>query len=114
MLFGIIFNKLYTITNLPIGRFLDYLLTSGKYETYMETLENTFNPNAVAGIMCRNTISLGWDGYLYDCDFNQILKLKVMRNAPHHIRDFDLKKLKDRTIALNQHCYGCTAGMGSS
>lgn len=111
--FGIVFNNLYTITNLPISRFLDYILATGKYEMYMEKLVNAFNPSTVAGVMCRNTVSVGWDGYLYDCDFNQMLELKV-KNAPEHIRDFDFKTLSERNIIVNQHCYGCTAGAGSS
>lgn len=111
--FGIRFNNLYTITNLPISRFLDYLLVQGKYETYMEKLVNAFNPSVAFGVMCRNTVSVGWDGYLYDCDFNQMLELKV-QNAPSHISDFDLGKLLRRDIVVNQHCYGCTAGAGSS
>jgi len=112
--FDIEFNNLYTITNLPIGRFLDYLLVIGKYETYMETLVNAFNPAAAFGVMCRNTISVGWQGDLYDCDFNQMLNLKTEARAPQHIRDFNLKKLEDRDIIISQHCYGCTAGAGSS
>ncbi len=111
--YGVVFNQLYAITNMPISRFLDYLLESGQYDTYMQTLLDAFNPAAVAGVMCRNTISVSWEGYLYDCDFNQMLDLKV--NAPGvHIRDFDLETLEQRSIVLNQHCYGCTAGAGSS
>jgi radical SAM/Cys-rich protein len=111
--FGIHFNNLFTITNLPISRFLDYLLVNGQYEKYMEKLVNAFNPSAAFGVMCRNTVSVGWDGYLYDCDFNQMLELKV-QNIPSHIRDFDFKRLSERNIVVNQHCYGCTAGAGSS
>lgn len=111
---GIDFNSLYVITNMPISRFLDYLIESGNYEAYMEKLVNAFNPVAAMGVMCRNTISIGWDGYLYDCDFNQMLDMRVHSSAPHHIRDFDLGKLGNRTIAIDQHCYGCTAGSGSS
>lgn len=111
--FGIVFNNLYAITNLPISRFLDYLLVNGKYESYMEKLVNAFNPSAAFGVMCRNTLSVGWDGYLYDCDFNQMLELRV-QSSPQHIRDIDFKKLNDRNIVVNQHCYGCTAGAGSS
>ncbi len=111
--FGIAFNNLYTITNLPISRFLDYLLLIGQYETYMEKLVNAFNPSAAFGVMCRNTVSVGWDGYLYDCDFNQMLELKV-KDVPSHIMDFDFEKLSQRNIIVNQHCYGCTAGAGSS
>jgi radical SAM/Cys-rich protein len=111
--YGIVFNNLYAITNMPISRFLDYLLESGNYESYMETLVNAFNPATVAGVMCRNTISVSWDGYLHDCDFNQMLGLKVAASGTH-VRDFDFEQLINRSIVLNQHCYGCTAGAGSS
>jgi radical SAM/Cys-rich protein len=108
------FNRLFAITNMPISRFLDYLLESGNYEDYMGQLVAAFNPAAVAGVMCRNTISVSWDGYVHDCDFNQMLGLRVHAKAPQHIRDFDLELLTQRDIVLNQHCYGCTAGAGSS
>jgi radical SAM/Cys-rich protein len=111
--YGIEFNNLFAITNLPISRFLDYLLQSGNYESYMEKLVNAFNPAAAANVMCRNTISIGWDGYLYDCDFNQMLDLKVNGNS-RHITDYNLKELSKRNIIIGQHCYGCTAGAGSS
>ena len=112
--FGIEFNNLFVITNMPINRFLDYLLRSGNYEGYMEKLVNAFNPAAAANVMCRNLISVGWDGNLYDCDFNQMLDLPVEHRVPQHISDFDFDALRDRDIVLNQHCYGCTAGAGSS
>jgi radical SAM/Cys-rich protein len=112
--FGIVFNHLFTITNLPISRFLDYLLASGNYESYMERLVSAYNPVAAAGVMCRNTLSVGWDGYLYDCDFNQMLDLKVEQGSPQHLRDWNLTRLNERKIVVNQHCYGCTAGAGSS
>jgi len=112
--FGISFNMLFAITNLPISRFLDYLLQSGNYEEYMEKLVNAYNPMTVEGLMCRNTISVSWDGFLHDCDFNQMLELKVATNGSQHLDDFDLEKLNNRNIVLNQHCYGCTAGAGSS
>jgi radical SAM/Cys-rich protein len=111
--FGIEFNNLYVITNMPISRFLDYLLESGNYERYMEALIGAFNPAAVAGLMCRNTLSVSWDGWMYDCDFNQMLDLKVA-TPQQSIFDFDLSALQQRDIVLNQHCYGCTAGSGSS
>ena len=111
--FGISFNNLFAITNLPISRYLDYLIKSGNYEKYMEKLVAAFNPAAAANVMCRNTISVGWDGELYDCDFNQMLELKT--DTDHqHISSFNIKELKDRNIVVNQHCYGCTAGAGSS
>jgi radical SAM/Cys-rich protein len=111
--FGIEFNNLFTITNMPISRYLDYLLSSGNYEKYMSKLVDAYNQAAPANVMCRNTISVGWDGYLYDCDFNQMLELKVNCNCKH-IRDFDSSTLGHRDIIVGQHCYGCTAGAGSS
>lgn len=112
--FDVQFNNLFAITNLPVSRFLEYLVVSDQYEAYMEKLVNAFNPMAAEGVMCRNTISIGWDGYLYDCDFNQMLELKVAGKAPKHISEFDMELLNDREIVINQHCYGCTAGAGSS
>jgi radical SAM/Cys-rich protein len=111
--YGIMFNNLYVITNMPISRYLDYLLESGNYERYMEKLTGAYNPTAAANVMCRNTISISWDGYLYDCDFNQMLDLKVACGA-RHISQYDTEVLSDRPIVVNQHCYGCTAGSGSS
>jgi len=111
--FDIDFNMLYAITNLPISRFLEYLLETNNYLDYMEKLINAFNPSTVDGLMCKNTLSISWDGYMYDCDFNQMLDLKVDAKSKH-IKDFNLEELKDRTILVNQHCYGCTAGAGSS
>jgi len=110
---GIVFNSLFAITNLPVSRFLDYLVESGNYAGYMEKLVNAFNPTAAAGVMCRDTLSVGWDGGLYDCDFNQMLDLHVASTS-QHIRDFDAAALARRPIVVNQHCYGCTAGAGSS
>jgi radical SAM/Cys-rich protein len=112
--YGAEFNHLYTITNMPISRFLEFLLQSGNYEQYMERLANAFNPAAAAGVMCRYTISVGWDGTLYDCDFNQMLDLPVHHGTPAHIRDFDPVQLNQRQITTRNHCYGCTAGTGSS
>lgn len=111
--FGISFHALFAITNLPISRFLDYLLQSGNYEKYMEKLLVAFNPAAAANVMCRNTLSVGWDGYLYDCDFNQMLELKADCKS-NHISSFDKEALVERSIVVNQHCFGCTAGAGSS
>ncbi|MEO9475960.1 MAG: arsenosugar biosynthesis radical SAM (seleno)protein ArsS [Cyclobacteriaceae bacterium] len=110
---NIAFNELFAITNLPVSRFLDYLIKSENYEDYMTELASAFNPVAAAGVMCRNTLSVGWDGYLYDCDFNQMLELKV-EGKMQHVSDFNEKMLKERTIKISQHCYGCTAGAGSS
>ena len=111
--YNISFNHLFTITNMPISRYLDYLLTSGNYETYMQKLVNAYNPFAAANVMCRNTISVGWDGWLYDCDFNQMLELKV-NGTSKHISRFNEQILNSRNIIIGQHCYGCTAGAGSS
>lgn len=111
--FNIDFNNLYCITNMPISRYLEYLIKTGNYEKYMDRLVSSFNPSAAAGVMCRNTISVSWDGYLYDCDFNQMLDLKVSTPS-RHITDFDLPQLNNREIVVNQHCYGCTAGAGST
>src|SRR5204862_2610294 len=90
------FDALYCITNMPISRYLEWLIESGNLEGYMERLVSAFNPAAVDGLMCRNTISIGWDGQLYDCDFNQMLDLPVSRGAPAHIRDFRLAALQGR------------------
>ena len=111
--FGIQFNHLFCITNMPISRFLEFLLRSGNYEQYMERLAQAFNPQAVAGLMCRNTISIGWNGRLYDCDFNQMLDLEVA-SAPRHVSAFDIVALNRRRIVTARHCLGCTAGAGSS
>lgn len=108
------FNQLFAITNMPISRYLDYLLQTGNYEMYMEKLTMAFNPAAAKSVMCRNTISVGWDGFLYDCDFNQMLDLHVDCQNSKHLREFNLETLNKREIVLNQHCYGCTAGAGSS
>ncbi len=112
--FQIEFNSLFTITNLPISRFLEYLVRSENYEAYMEKLIENFNPVAAKGVMCRNTISVGWDGFLYDCDFNQMLELKVDAKGSQHISDWNEFELTQRDIIVKNHCFGCTAGAGSS
>ena len=111
--FGIAFHNLFTITNLPIARFLDYLIASENYEDYMTALVDAYNPEAVKNVMCTNTISVSWDGWLYDCDFNQMLGLTVA-NKVQHIANFQENILNTREIVISQHCYGCTAGAGSS
>jgi radical SAM/Cys-rich protein len=111
--YGIAFNRLYTITNMPISRFLDDLVGAGRLDEYLSKLIAAYNPAAVGGLMCRTTLSVGWDGRLYDCDFNQMLDLDLAPGLPRHIRDFDPVALDDRRIATGQHCYGCTAGSGS-
>ncbi len=107
------FNRLFTITNMPISRFLDELIESNQYEAYMDTLVNAFNPAALSGVMCRKMISVGWDGLLFDCDFNQMLEIATTKDQPKHIRDFDASLLGSRQIVVDQHCFGCTAAAGS-
>jgi radical SAM/Cys-rich protein len=111
--YGVAFSRLYTITNMPISRFLDDLVQQGRYHQYMGRLVAAYNPQAAAGVMCRTTLSVGWDGRLYDCDFNQMLDLKLAPGLPRHIREFDEASVSDRRIVTGQHCYGCTAGSGS-
>jgi len=111
--FGIQFHNLFAITNLPISRFLDYLIASENYEDYMYSLVEAYNPMAVKNVMCTNTLSVSWDGYLFDCDFNQMLELPVNSKAKH-ISDYKEELLQGRNIVISQHCYGCTAGAGSS
>ena len=111
--FDIVFNSLFAITNLPVSRFLDYLIETGNYKEYMSELSNAFNPMTIEGLMCRNTLSISWDGYIHDCDFNQMLDLRsAVPNT--HISEIDMDSLMNRKIVTNQHCYGCTAGAGSS
>jgi radical SAM/Cys-rich protein len=112
--FGIVFNKLYAITNLPIGRFAAYLRQNDKLDEYMELLISAFNPATIDGLMCRNTISVGWRGEVYDCDFNQQLGLQWKNGMPIFLWDVDPHKIDDREIATGNHCFGCTAGAGSS
>ena len=111
--FEIDFHNLFAITNLPISRFLDYLIASENYEEYMYSLVEAYNPVAVENVMCTNTLSISWDGWLYDCDFNQMLNLKV-NSSVKHISEYNEELLLNRNISINQHCYGCTAGAGSS
>ena len=111
--YDIRFNNLFTITNLPISRFLDYLFDTGNYTEYMNELADAFNPRAAEGVMCRSLLSVGWDGYLYNCDFNQMLDLKLEASDPH-ISNFWHKDILNRKIIFSNHCYGCTAGAGSS
>lgn len=108
------FDNLYTITNMPISRFLEFLEEKGRTVEYMTRLVNAFNPAAAAGVMCRNTLSIGWDGTLFDCDFNQMLELPVNSGAPTSIFDATGATLEQRFITTGPHCFGCTAGAGSS
>jgi radical SAM/Cys-rich protein len=112
--FGIVFHKLYTITNLPIARFASYLRHNGKLDEYMELLINAFNPETIEGLMCRNTISVGWRGEVYDCDFNQQLEMQWQNGSPMFLWDIDPDEVEDREIMTGDHCFGCTAGAGSS
>lgn len=112
--FGIEFTRLYTITNLPISRFLDDLLSSGRYEEYMQRLLLAFNPTAAERVMCRTTLSVDWQGNLYDCDFNQMLGIPLVAGLPRNIRDFDSDAFPGSPIMTARHCYGCTSGAGSS
>jgi radical SAM/Cys-rich protein len=112
--YGVSFNRLYTITNMPIKRFLDYLRRSGNEERYMRKLVEAFNPRAVEGLMCRNLVSVDWEGRLYDCDFNQMLELGVAPGLPRMISDFDPERFAARRITTGAHCFGCAAGAGSS
>jgi radical SAM/Cys-rich protein len=115
--FGIVFNKLYTITNLPIGRFASYLRHNNKLGDYMRMLIDAFNPATIEGLMCRNTISVGWRGEVYDCDFNQQLGMQWSCNGGSErffLWDIDPDSLENREIMTGDHCFGCTAGAGSS
>jgi radical SAM/Cys-rich protein len=112
--FGVVFNSLFTITNMPINRFKKDLERLGAYDEYMTRLVNAFNPAAARGVMCRSLISVGHDGSLYDCDFNQMLDLNLSEESGGTVFDFDLDNLLNRKIIFGQHCYGCAAGAGSS
>jgi radical SAM/Cys-rich protein len=112
--FGLRFSRLLTITNMPVGRFGASLRKEGKEEEYIRLLRNSFNPSTVPCLMCRSQVEVGWDGTLYDCDFNLALRLAVNHGAPSHIRDFDPAALEGRRIVTGPHCYACTAGAGSS
>jgi radical SAM/Cys-rich protein len=113
---GVTFDRLITLNNMPISRYLEWLEASGNLSHYMELLVNSFNPGTIAGLMCRNTLSVSWDGRLFDCDFNQMLDLELRpaNGDRPHIRDFDPVQLAQRQIVTGRHCFGCTAGAGSS
>jgi len=111
---GVAFNRLYTITNMPITRYAKYLKAVNQYEAYVELLINSFNPATLEGLMCRDTISVGWDGRLYDCDFNQMLDMPLRNGKPITIHDVYIWNLEGRRIDTGNHCFGCTAGSGSS
>jgi radical SAM/Cys-rich protein len=111
---GIYFHQLLTLLNMPIGRFKEFLERSRNYDRYMGQLVSGFNPATVPALMCRTLISVAWDGRLFDCDFNQALDQPLLEGLPRTIGDFDLPTLATRPIRLGDHCYGCTAGLGSS
>jgi len=112
--FGIVFNKLYTITNQPIARFADDLRKQGKWDEYLELLANSFNPATVEALMCRTTLSVGYRGELYDCDFNQMLDMRMENGKPLYLWDIAPDYLEQRAIQTGVHCFACTAGSGSS
>ncbi|HEY2423868.1 MAG TPA: arsenosugar biosynthesis radical SAM (seleno)protein ArsS [Chthoniobacterales bacterium] len=112
--FGIDFNRLYTITNMPIGRFAAWLRHNGRLDTYMDLLMKAFNLASISGLMCRNTLSVGWRGEVYDCDFNQQLGMQWRKEKPLFVWDLDPNQLEGQSILLGNHCFGCTAGAGSS
>lgn len=112
--YGVDFNLFYSLTNCPVGRYLEFLERSGNLEEYFGTLKRAFNPDAANRVMCRTTVSVGPDGSLFDCDFNQALSLPLVNGAPVHIRDFDFEQLSSREIIVRSHCFACTAGAGSS
>jgi radical SAM/Cys-rich protein len=112
--FGIVFNRLYTITNMPIARFAAYLRHNGQFDEYLDLLIASFNAHVVDGLMCRNTLSIGWRGEVYDCDFNQMLNLQWQNSRPLFLWDIDPAQIKGREILTGDHCFGCTAGCGSS
>jgi radical SAM/Cys-rich protein len=113
---GVTFDRLITLNNMPISRFLEWLLETGNLQPYMEKLTASFNPTTVAGLMCRNTLSVAWDGTLHDCDFNQMLDIaaEATNGRRPHVRHFDPAALQARRIRTARHCFGCTAGAGSS
>ncbi len=112
--FGIVFNRLYTITNMPIARFAASLRHSGRFDEYMDLLIASFNPSTVDGLMCRNTLNIGWRGEVYDCDFNQMVDLQWRNGRPLFLWDIDPAQVEGRAILTGDHCFGCTAGCGSS
>jgi radical SAM/Cys-rich protein len=125
--FGLVFNQLFTITNMPISRFGAVLLAKGEYQDYMQLLKNNFYPDNLDSLMCKSTVSVDWQGHLYDCDFNQMLGLPYHRvntksliasdrssNRDAHLRDLLVDNVGGQSIAIGDHCYGCTAGQGSS
>jgi radical SAM/Cys-rich protein len=114
--YGIVFNKLFAMANLPIQRFGSTLISKGLFADYIQLLKDNYRPENLAGVMCRNTISIDWQGYVYDCDFNQMLNLPLGagQNRKMNLSELHINSLAGKPIAVRQHCYGCTAGQGSS
>jgi radical SAM/Cys-rich protein len=112
--YGVAFDRLFTITNMPIARFASWLKHAGLYDQYLDRLRGAFNPGTVPGLMCRHLVSVGYDGRLFDCDFNQMLEMELLPDMPRRIHGLDVRRLSERRIATGEHCYGCTAGAGSS
>lgn len=112
--YGITFTRLYTFANMPVGRFRQFLLRTGNFEKYMEKLIQAFNPETLCGLMCRRLVNVAWDGRLYDCDFNQMTGLGIAEGYPAMIGAFDHDRLASRKIVVDDHCFGCTAGQGST
>jgi radical SAM/Cys-rich protein len=112
--YGVVFNRLLAFTNMPIGRFRDALVKTGNLGTYTDMLVSAFNPSTLEKVMCRSLVSVGWDGRLYDCDFNQVLGIPLTSGAPQHISEFEHSTLSRRSISVDDHCFGCTAGQGST
>lgn len=112
--FGIVFNRLYTMTNMPITRYAKYLKAFHHYESYVDLLVQNFNPITLQGVMCRDTLSVGWDGKLYDCDFNQMIGMQIKNGKPLNIFDLSFDQTEAMNILTGDHCFGCTAGAGSS
>jgi radical SAM/Cys-rich protein len=112
---GVTFDRLLALNNMPISRFLEWLVETGNLDSYMAKLVDGFNPNAIEGVMCRNTISVSWDGRLFDCDFNQMLDLDAEPSGDAMtIESFDMARWQNRSVVTRAHCFGCTAGAGSS
>jgi radical SAM/Cys-rich protein len=111
---GIVFDHLHTITNMPISRFLEFLERSGNTQSYMDLLVRSFNPKAAGGVMCRTHLSVGWNGTLYDCDFNQMLAMSIDHGAPNTLDGLLASGSLARRVSTGRHCFGCTAGAGSS
>ncbi len=112
--YGISFTRLFAFTNMPIGRYRDFLLHNGGVERYLDMLASAFNPDTLDTIMCRSLVNVSWNGSLHDCDFNQVLGFSTITGVPNHITSFDFQALASRKIAVDDHCYGCTAGQGST